>query len=280
LTGNALAVSFAQNEGAMGGALKRSVNVTRIEKNGLKISADLHDFIVNEAMPGTGVEADRFFQAFGEAVSELAPKNRALLAKRDAMQEKIDTWYRENGAPVDMDVYKEFLTSIGYLLPEGGPVQVLTENVDPEIALIAGPQLVVPVMNARFALNAANARWGSLYDALYGTDALGDLPKPGGYDEERGGRVIAWAKSFLDESAPLKGAKWADVTGFEFENGELGIKTATGETKLADESQYTGFRRDNDHAYRLYFVKNGLHAVVCVDPASVIGKTDKAHSPT
>jgi hypothetical protein len=160
LTGNALAVSFAQNEGAMGGALKRSVNVTRIEKNGLKISADLHDFIVNEAMPGTGVEADRFFQAFGEAVSELAPKNRALLAKRDAMQEKIDTWYRENGAPVDMDVYKDFLTSIGYLLPEGGPVQVSTENVDPEIALIAGPQLVVPVMNARFALNAANARWG------------------------------------------------------------------------------------------------------------------------
>jgi malate synthase len=276
LTGNALAVSFAQNEGAMGGALKRSVNVTRIEKNGLKISADLHDFIVNEAMPGTGVEADRFFQAFGEAVSELAPKNRALLAKRDAMQEKIDTWYRENGAPVDMDVYKEFLTSIGYLLPEGNEVQVSTENVDPEIASIAGPQLVVPVMNARFALNAANARWGSLYDALYGTDALGDLPKAGGYDQARGARVIAWSKSFLDESVPLGNAKWADVTGFDFESGELKIKTVAGETALADPAQYTGFKREGDNAYRLYFLKNGLHAAVSVDPGSVIGKTDPA----
>ena len=250
--------------------------MTRIEKNGLKISADLHDFIVNEAMPGTGVEADGFFEAFGQAVSDLAPKNRALLAKRDALQEKIDAWYRENGAPVDMAVYKDFLTSIGYLLPEGGPVQVSTENVDPEIALIAGPQLVVPVMNARFALNAANARWGSLYDALYGTDALGDLPKPGGYDEERGGRVIAWAKAFLDDSVPLKGANWADVTGFDFESGTLRISTAGGETTLADEAQYTGFKRENDSAYRLYFQKNGLHSLVFVDPDSMIGKTDPA----
>jgi len=251
--------------------------VARIEKNGLKISADLHDFIVNEAMPGTGVEADAFFQAFADALADLAPKNRALLAKRDALQEKIDAWYRENGAPVDMDVYKDFLTSIGYLLPEGGPVQVSTENVDPEIALIAGPQLVVPVMNARFALNAANARWGSLYDALYGTDALGDLPTAGGYDEERGARVISWAKSFLDDSAPLADGKWADVTGFDFESGELKIQTTGGETTLADPAQYTGFKRDNDHAYRLYFSKNGLHAVVAVDPSSVIGKTDKAN---
>ena len=251
--------------------------MTIIEKNGLKISADLHDFIVNEAMPGTGVEADRFFEAFGEAVSDLAPKNRALLAKRDALQEKIDAWHRENGAPVDMGVYKDFLTSIGYLLPEGGPVQVSTENVDPEIALIAGPQLVVPVMNARFALNAANARWGSLYDALYGTDALGDLPKAGGYDAERGSRVIAWAKSFMDDSVPLTGAKWADVTGFEFENGSLKVETASGETALVDPTQYNGFKRESDHAYRLYFQKNGLHAVVSVDPDSVIGKTDKAN---
>ena len=250
--------------------------MARIETNGLKISADLHDFIVNEAIPGTGVEAEAFFQAFGDAVAELAPKNRVLLTKRDAMQDKIDAWYRENGAPVDMGVYKDFLTSIGYLLPEGGPVQVSTENVDPEIALIAGPQLVVPVMNARFALNAANARWGSLYDALYGTDALGDLPQAGGYDEERGGRVIAWAKAFLDDSVPLAKGTWADVTGFDFESGTLKIAAVAGETTLADPAQYTGFKRDNDQAYRLYFQKNGLHAVVCVGPASVIGKTDKA----
>lgn len=249
----------------------------RIDKNGLKISADLHEFIINEALPGTGVDADSFFEAFAAAVDDLAPKNRALLATRDALQKKLDAWHRTNGAPVDLDAYKDFLTSIGYLLPEGGPVQVSTENVDPEIALIAGPQLVVPVMNARFALNAANARWGSLYDALYGTDALGDLPRGGGYDADRGARVIAWAKSFMDDSAPLANAKWADVTGFDFDNGELKISTAAGETTLAEPAQYAGFKRENDHAYRLYFEKNGLHAVVSVDPASVIGKTDKAN---
>ncbi|WP_420407668.1 malate synthase G [Hoeflea sp.] len=248
----------------------------RIETDGLKISADLHEFIVSEALPGTGVEAADFFRALGSAVSELAPKNAALLAKRDEMQEKIDAWHRENGAPVDLDVYKDFLRSIGYLLPEGGPVQVSTENVDPEIALIAGPQLVVPVMNARFALNAANARWGSLYDALYGTDALGDLPAGGGYDEERGARVIAWSKSFLDDSVPLAGGRWADATGFDFENGELKIETASGETTLANPAQYAGFKRENDHAYRLYFTTNGLHTLVFVDPDSMIGKTDPA----
>jgi malate synthase len=250
--------------------------VNRIETNGLQISADLYDFIVNEAMPGTGVEAEGFFKAFGEAVDDLAPKNKALLAKRDDLQAKIDAWHREHGAPIDMKVYKDFLASIGYLLPEGGPVQVSTRNVDPEIAAIAGPQLVVPVMNARFALNAANARWGSLYDALYGTDALGDLPKKGGYDEERGGRVIAWAKAFLDDSVPLANAKWADVIGFDFDNGELKIKTSAGETALVDPAQYTGFKRESDRAYRLYFQKNGLHSLVFVDPDSLIGKGDPA----
>jgi malate synthase len=250
--------------------------VKRIETDGLKISADLHEFVVSEALPGTGVEAADFFRELGRAVSELAPKNLALLSKRDEMQDRIDAWHRENGAPVDLDVYKAFLRSIGYLLPEGGPVQVSTQNVDPEIALIAGPQLVVPVMNARFALNAANARWGSLYDALYGTDALGDTPAGGGYDEERGNRVIAWSKSFLDDSVPLAKGKWADATGFDFENGELKIETAAGETTLADPKQYAGFKRENDKAYRLYFTTNGLHTLVFVDPDSMIGKTDPA----
>ncbi|MEQ8480714.1 MAG: malate synthase G [Hoeflea sp.] len=248
----------------------------RIETDGLKISADLHEFVVSEALPGTGVEAADFFRGLGRAVSELAPKNAALLARRDEMQDKIDAWHRENGAPVDLDVYKDFLRSIGYLLPEGGPVQVSTQNVDPEIALIAGPQLVVPVMNARFALNAANARWGSLYDALYGTDALGDAPAGGGYDDERGARVIAWSKSFLDDSIPLASGKWADASGFDFENGELKIETASGETTLADPKQYAGFKRENDKAYRLYFTTNGLHTLVFVDPDSMIGKTDPA----
>ncbi|OCW56066.1 malate synthase G [Hoeflea olei] len=250
--------------------------MTTIEKNGLRISADLHAFLVEEALPGTGVEADGFFAALAAAVEDLAPRNRALLAKREDLQARIDAWHRDNGAPHDLGVYKDFLKSIGYLLPEGGPVKVSTENVDPEIATVAGPQLVVPVMNARFALNAANARWGSLYDALYGTDALGDLPEAGGYDPERGARVIAWAKSFLDDSFPLADGSWAEVTGFDFDNGELKLKTAGGATALADPAQYTGFKRENETAYRLYFVKNGLHVLVFVDPDSMIGKTDPA----
>jgi len=250
--------------------------LVKVDKYGLTISGDLHDFIVREAIPGTGVDADAFFLALADAVHELAPKNRSLLARRDALQEEIDAWYRKNGAPSDMEAYQAFLREIGYLVPEGGPVQVTTENVDPEIATIAGPQLVVPVMNARYALNAANARWGSLYDALYGTDALGDLPEAGGYDADRGARVIAWAKSFLDDSVPLASGKWADATGFDFENGDLKIETVSGETTLKDPSQYAGFKRENDNAYRLYFSTNGLHTMVFVDSDSMIGKTDSA----
>ena len=250
--------------------------MTNVDKYGLSISSELHDFIVDEAIPGTGVEPEAFFTALADAVHELGPENRRLLKKRDEMQAEIDAWYRKHGAPSDMDTYQDFLREIGYLVPEGGPVKVSTSHVDPEIATIAGPQLVVPVMNARYALNAANARWGSLYDALYGTDALGDLPEAGGYDPERGSRVIAWAKSFLDDSVPLASGKWANATGFDFENGELKIETAAGETTLADPKQYAGFKRENEHAYRLYFTTNGLHTLVFVDPDSMIGKTDPA----
>ncbi|TIT55717.1 MAG: malate synthase G, partial [Mesorhizobium sp.] len=140
----------------------------RIEIAGLRIARELHDFVVDEALPGTGIEAARFWNGLSSIVHDLAPRNRALLAKRDAMQEKLDGWYRDKGAPIDMGAYKAFLKEIGYLVPEGPAFSVSTENVDPEIAVVAGPQLVVPVMNARYALNAANARWGSLYDALYG----------------------------------------------------------------------------------------------------------------
>ncbi|MBW3099088.1 malate synthase G [Pseudohoeflea coraliihabitans] len=250
--------------------------MSTVSTNGLTFSADLHDFIVNEAIPGTGVDADAFLAAFAETVHELTPKNRALLQKRDAMQDKIDAWYKENGAPSDMGAYEAFLREIGYLLPEGGPVEVSTSNVDPEISTIAGPQLVVPVMNARYALNAANARWGSLYDALYGTDALGDRPEGGEYDPARGGRVIAWAKAFLDDSVPLKDASWADATGFDYENGELKIETPDGQTVLSDPAQYTGFSRQGDHAYRLFFATNNMHTMVQIDRDSAIGKDDPA----
>ncbi|MBZ0161264.1 MAG: malate synthase G [Notoacmeibacter sp.] len=249
----------------------------RINTHGLSIDRQLHDFILGEAIPGTGVDAEAFFAAFGRIVEDLAPKNRALLEKRDALQAKLDHWYRDNGAPSDMAAYKDFLTEIGYLLPEGGDFSVTTENVDPEIAAVAGPQLVVPIMNARFALNAANARWGSLYDALYGTDALGDMAKAGGYDPERGARVIAWAKAFLDESAPLASGKWADVTGLAVDGGTLAAKTAGGATGLQDTAQFAGYTGDAGNPSAVILVKNGLHARVVIDAGHAIGRADLAN---
>jgi malate synthase len=253
--------------------------MTSVEAHGLSIDKRLYDFIVSQAIPGTPVEADAFFAGFSRIVHDLAPKNRALLAKRDDLQAQIDAWYRENGAPADLAAYESFLREIGYLLPEGPDFKIETANVDPEISSIAGPQLVVPVMNARYALNAANARWGSLYDALYGTDAISEADgaeKGKGYNPVRGTKVVSWAKSFLDRSLPLAGGSWADVAGFDFENGALFVETASGRTGLSSPDQYVGFKRESDKAYRLYFRTNGLHTLVFVDPDSLIGKDDPA----
>ena len=253
--------------------------MTSVSAHGLSIDKSLYEFIVDEVIPGTDVEADAFFAGFSKIVHELAPKNRSLLAKRDDLQAQIDAWYRKNGAPSDLGVYESFLRDIGYLLPEGPDFKIEMANVDPEISSIAGPQLVVPVMNARYALNAANARWGSLYDALYGTDAISEADgaeKGKGYNPVRGGKVVAWAKALLDRSLPLAGGSWADVTGFDFENGALFVETANGRTGLSSPDQYVGFKRENEKAYRLYFRTNGLHTLVFVDPDSLIGKDDPA----
>ena len=250
-----------------------------VDKHGLMVDAGLAAFLENEAMPGTGVDADTFWAGFSAIAHDLAPKNKALLAKRDDLQSKIDAWHKANGAPSDMAAYKAFLTEIGYLVPEGSDFSVETENVDPEIASIAGPQLVVPIMNARFALNAANARWGSLYDALYGTDALGDLPKGGGYDEERGARVIAWAKAFLDESVPLDGAKWADVNAIEAGEAltlHVGEKTVS----LADPSQYAGHATSEGGWTHVLLKKNGLGIEILINADVGPGKTDPANIVT
>lgn len=252
----------------------------RIEKNGLGIDADLHEFLVKEALPGTGINVDAFFAAFSQIVHDLAPKNRELLVKRDALQEKLDTWYRQNGAPVDMAVYEGFLKEIGYLLPEGPDFTVSTSNVDPEIATIAGPQLVVPVMNARYALNAANARWGSLYDALYGTDAIaedGGAEKGRGYNPVRGQKVIAWARGFLDASAPLSTGSWSDVTALAVDGTSLSISTGSGPVKLADAAQFAGYRGDKASPSHLLLKKNNLHIEIVIDASTPTGKDDRAH---
>ncbi|MBX9453107.1 MAG: malate synthase G [Mesorhizobium sp.] len=249
----------------------------QIEIRGLKVAPALYAFINEEALPGTGVSEDAFWSGFSAIANDLAPKNRALLAKRDEMQRQIDDWHRANGAPSDMATYEAFLREIGYLLPEGGDFKVTTQNVDPEIAVVAGPQLVVPIMNARFALNAANARWGSLYDALYGTDAIPETDgaeKGKGYNPKRGEKVIAWAKAFLDSAAPLDGAKWADVT--EIEAGEtLVLKTANGAVSLEDPEKYAG-HAEHDGWRHVLIKNNGLGIEIIVNRDWEIGKTDPA----
>ncbi|MER8805068.1 malate synthase G [Mesorhizobium sp. M0998] len=251
----------------------------RVEIAGLRIARELHDFVVNEAMPGTGIEAEAFWNGFSAIVHDLSPKNRALLEKRDAMQDKLDRWYRDNGAPVDMEAYKTFLREIGYLLPEGPAFSVTTENVDPEIASVAGPQLVVPVMNARYALNAANARWGSLYDALYGTDAI---PETAGaergnkFNPARGAKVVAWVKSFFDEAVPLTTGKWAGVNGLSVANGILRLGEGAGATTLADLRQFAGYRGDAADPEAVLLTKNGLHIEIVIDRNNQIGRTDPA----
>ncbi len=247
----------------------------RIVVDGLQVDRALKEFVDSQALPGTGVAPARFWAEFAAIVHDLAPKNRALLAERDALQAKIDDWHHANGAPSDLAAYEAFLREIGYLLPEGPDFHITTANVDAEIATIAGPQLVVPVMNARYALNAANARWGSLYDALYGTDALGDLPKGGGYDPARGARVIAWAKDFLDVTAPLEDAKWAEVTGFTVTHGRLTVTTASGAvTGLLDGSELAGWKGDAAGPTAILLKRHGLHVEVVVDRDHPIGKGD------
>jgi malate synthase len=258
----------------------RSDMTERVGIDGLQIARALHDFVVDEAIPGTGVDPARFWQEFSAIVHDLAPRNRSLLARRDELQAKIDAWHNEHGAPSDLAAYRRFLSEIGYLLPEGPDFAVTTENVDPEIAVVAGPQLVVPVMNARYALNAANARWGSLYDALYGTDAIPETDgaeKGGAYNPKRGDKVIAWAREFLDQSAPLEGASWKDAEGLSVADGTLRVKMASGEKGLADTEQFAGYTGERSAPSTVLLKRHGLHVGIVVDRSHPIGKTDKAH---
>ncbi len=253
--------------------------MSRIEKNGLQIEPVLYDFLVKEALPGSGVDPDAFFAGLSEIVHDLAPRNRELLAKRDRMQASLDDWYRKNGAPVDLAAYEAFLRDIGYIVPEGPAFTISTANVDPEISEIAGPQLVVPVMNARYALNAANARWGSLYDALYGTDAIPETDgaeKGKGYNPKRGEKVIAWVRDFLDSTVPLNGASWKDVAGLAVKDGALAIAIRGGAAKLADGSHFAGYLGDAAAPTHILLKQNGIHIEIVIDATTAIGKTDPA----
>ena len=247
-------------------------------RSGLQIDQDLREFVENEAIPGSGLDPQAFWEGFAELVRDFEPRRRELLRIRDEMQERIDGWHRERrGQMRDPAEYKRFLEEIGYLVPAGGDFEIETANTDPEIASIAGPQLVVPATNARFALNAANARWNSLYDALYGTDALGDAPSVPGYDPERGARVIAWTKEFLDAAAPLAAGTHAKATKYFVVGAELLVEQADGSRAgLADPGKFAGYRSDPAAPDCILLRNNGLHIEISVNRASPAAAGDMA----
>ena len=244
----------------------------RTEVAGLSVANELFEFVENKALAGLDVRPDQFWRGLAELAHDLGPKNRSLVAKRTSIQAKIDNWHIERrGQGHDAVAYKAFLKEIGYLVSDPEDFEITTENVDPEIASIPGPQLVVPIMNARYALNAANARWGSLYDALYGTDVMGDLPADSGYDAARGARVIIWAKSYLDKVVPLAQGSHADVTGYSIVDNSL-------VPALADVEQYVGMNVSSGGALsEVVLQKNGLHIAIQIDVSGDIGAGDKAH---
>ena len=252
-----------------------------VQVGGLQVAKVLFDFVNNEAIPGTGITADQFWAGADKVIHDLAPKNKALLAKRDDFQARIDTWHQTHaGQAHDPVAYKAFLQDIGYLLPEAADFQATTQNVDDEIARMAGPQLVVPVMNARFALNASNARWGSLYDALYGTDAISEADgaeKGQGYNKVRGDKVIAFARTFLDEAAPLSAGSHVDSTGYKIVDGTLIVSLKGGSNSgLRDDAQLIGFQGPAAEPIAILLKHNGLHFEIQIDASTPVGQTDAA----
>lgn len=253
----------------------------RTQCHQLHIDNTLYQFLQNEVLPHSGLDSDAFWEGFSQLVHDLAPKNRELLAKRDALQEQLDTWHKANPGPIqDMAAYKDFLSEIGYLLPQPEHVRVQTQNVDSAITSQAGPQLVVPITNARYALNAANARWGSLYDALYGTDAIphADGAEPtGSYNPVRGEKVIAFARDFLDQSVPLQQGSHKNATAYAIVDGALRITLDDGSTTtLQQPDALLGYRGDTNQPEAIVFIHNGLHFEIQIDRSHPIGKDDAA----
>ena len=252
----------------------------RVSVGNLRIARVLYHFVNKEALPGTDIDPDSFWAGVDKVVTDLTPQNQDLLNRRDELQAQIDKWHRQRViAPLDVDAYRQFLTEIGYLQPEPDDFTITTSGVDDEIRTTAGPQLVVPVLNARFALNAANARWGSLYDALYGTDAIPEkdgAEKGSGYNKVRGDKVIAYARKFLDGAVPLSSGSYAGATGFKIEDGQLLVVSPEEATGLADPSQFAGYTGEAESPTSVLLVNHGLHIEILIDPESPIGKTDRA----
>ena len=247
-----------------------------VEKNGLKISSALYEFINNEAIPGTKVDSEDFWKNFSNVAHELAPINKSLIEKREIIQKKIDEWHKSNqGKEFDKEKYIKFLKSIGYLVEEKEDFEIETHNVDKEIASIAGPQLVVPVDNARYALNAANARWGSLYDALYGTDVIpGDKFKD--YNSQRASKVVKYVRDFLNESFPLKDKTWEEISKIIIKEDKLIFLIDSKKTELKNNEQFIGFNGERDNPNSILLKNNNLHVDISIDPSSIVGKNDKA----
>jgi malate synthase len=253
----------------------------RVTVGNLRVARVLYDFVNNEALPGTDLDPDTFWSGVDKVVADLTPQNEELLAKRDDLQARIDKWHRQRVIePIDAEAYKAFLTEIGYLQPEPGDFAITTAGVDDEITTTAGPQLVVPILNARFALNAANARWGSLYDALYGTDVISEADgaeKGTSYNKIRGDKVIAYARRFLDGAVPLATGAWSDATGLKIDDGQLLVELGDGQTGLAAPEQFVGYTGElGSPQWSVLLRNNGLHIEILVDPESPVGSTDAA----
>ncbi len=253
----------------------------RTTVHGLQVATELYRFIEDKVLPGTGVDSAKFWAGFDAIVKDLAPKNAALLAERDRIQAEMDAWHTAHPGPItDMAAYRAHLEKIGYVVPVPGDVKITTANVDAELATLAGPQLVVPILNARYALNAANARWGSLYDALYGTDAISDeggAEKGKGYNPVRGAKVIAFARNLLDQSAPLAGASHKDAAGYRVEGGKLVVALTNGSTTgLQDPAKFVGYQGDAAAPTSVLLVNNGLHLDIQINRSTPIGQSDAA----
>ena len=246
------------------------------EKNGLKINTKLLNFVNKEVIPGTNIESEEFWTSFGKIVHELAPINKKLIQKREDIQKKIDEWHKKNkGKELNKKEYSDFLKSISYIIEEKEEFTIETENVDDEIATIAGPQLVVPVDNARYALNAANARWGSLYDALYGTDVVpGEKGK--GFDEQRARTVITYVRKFLDETIPLENGSWLEISGMKVIDNDLVFFVDKKEIYLKNKDQFIGYNGEKEKLTSILLKNNNLHIDILIDPNHFIGKLDKA----